>query len=107
MATDSLLSMTAELQRQGMKTSQENEAQSETGLWHPLPFSEVGDGMISKSGPIIRLSGQSTSLTNLLIRVLSPEPPRGGEQNGLHRVILGLPYTHHGRRAPLHDATVL
>lgn len=79
MATDSFLSMTAELQRQGMKTSQENEVQSETGLWHPLPSSEVGDGMISKSGPIIRLSGQSTSLTNLLIRVLFPEPPRGGE----------------------------
>lgn len=65
-ATDSFLSMTAKLQRQGMKTSQENEAQSETGLWHPLPFSEVGGSIISERGPMIRLSGQSTSLTNLL-----------------------------------------
>lgn len=79
MVTDSFLSMTVELQRQGMKTSQENEAQSETGLWHPLSFSEVGGGMVSEGGPMIQLSGQSTSLTNLLIRVLSPEPPRGGE----------------------------
>lgn len=56
-----------------MKTSQENEAQSETGLCHPLPFSEVGDSMISERGPMIRLSGQSTSLTNLLARVQSPD----------------------------------
>lgn len=53
MATDSLLSMTAELQRQGMKTSQENEAQAETGLWHSLPFSEVGDSTISERRPKI------------------------------------------------------
>lgn len=77
MATDSLLSMNANLQRQGMKTSQENEAQSETGLWHPLPFSEVGDSTISERGPMIRLSGQRTSLTNLLTQVRFPEPPRG------------------------------